>query len=329
MNGPRSLVIVADDLGIGPATTHGILHLATLGKVTGTVLLVNSPHADEAVRAWRRAGGPQLIDLGWHPCLTLDRPILSADRVRSLVSEDGSFLSLARFVTRLVVGRVRLEEVRAELQAQYDRFIELAGRPPALVNGHHHIQVFPGIGRVLLDVLARQQPLPYVRRVRETIPMLAAIPRSRLKRAVLATLGRRFIQQQQKRGFPGNDFLAGVSDPRGLTRTRRGKEDNFLVRWLTQVPGRVVELVCHPGHHDETLDGRDAITHLSSLTWGLSPPAHASARVRELELLEQTDLEAVGRSAGFRLTAPSWLAGYGKRLAAVAATASAPARTAG
>jgi len=313
MNGPRSLVIVADDLGIGPATTHGILHLAGLGKVTGTVLLVNSPHAEEAVRAWHRAGGPQFVDLGWHACLTLDRPILPPGRVRSLVTEDGSFLSLGRFVARLAGGRVRLEEVRAELQAQYDRFIELTGRPPVLVNGHHHIQVFPGIGRVLLDVLARQWPLPYVRRVRETIPLLAAIPRSRWKRALLATLGGRFLQQQQQRGFPGNDYLAGVSDPRGLTHTRRGQEENLLVRWLTQVPGRVVEFVCHPGYCDETLDGRDAIPRMPS---GLSPQAQAAARVRELELLEQTDLEEVGRSAGFRLTAPSQLAGHRNRLAA-------------
>ena len=50
MDAPRSLVVVADDLGIGPATSHGILHLAALGKVTATVLLVNSPHAEAAVR---------------------------------------------------------------------------------------------------------------------------------------------------------------------------------------------------------------------------------------------------------------------------------------
>ncbi len=298
MDLPRSLVVVADDLGIGPATSHGILHLAELGKVTATVLLVNSRYADHAVHAWRKAGGPSLVDLGWHACLTLDRPVLSARRVPSLVAEDGCFLSLPRFVAHLTVGRLRLEEVRAELQAQYDRFVAMTGRPPALVNGHHHVQVFPGVGRVLLDVLARQQPLPYVRRVRETIPLLAAIPRARWKRALLATLGGRFVQQQ--RGFPGNDYLGGISDPHGLTRMHRGKEENLLVRWLARVPGRVVEFVSHPGRLDETLAGRDSL---------------GDARVRELELLEQTDLEGVCRSAGFRLSAPSRLNGYDERLA--------------
>src|SRR5207245_8324096 len=137
-------------------------------------------------------------------------------------------------------------------------FLEMTGRAPALVNGHHHVQVLPGIGRVLLDVLARQRPRPYVRRVRETIPLLAAIPRARWKRALLGSLGGRFVPQQ--RDFPGNDYLAGISNPRGLTRKRRGKEENLLVLWLAKVPGRVVEWVCHPGCPDSTLAGRDPLS---------------------------------------------------------------------
>src|SRR5262245_40029297 len=70
----RCLVVVADDYGIGPETSRGILELAQLGVVTGTVLLVNSPHAEEAARRWR-AARPD-ADLGWHPCLTMDSPVL-------------------------------------------------------------------------------------------------------------------------------------------------------------------------------------------------------------------------------------------------------------
>jgi predicted glycoside hydrolase/deacetylase ChbG (UPF0249 family) len=312
MDAPRSLVVVADDFGIGPATSRGILHLAGRGKLTATVLLVNSPHAAEAVRHWRRAGGSDFLELGWHACLTLDWPVLPPARIPSLVRADGSFLPLAHFAGRLALGRVRLHEVRAELEAQYRRFVELTGQPPALVNGHHHIQVFPGIGGVLLDVLDRQRPRPYVRRVRETLPLLAAIPRARCKRLVLATLGGRFVQQQLQRGFPGNDILAGITDLRGLTEGEGDKEENLLVRWLTQVPGRVVEFVCHPGYLDGTLAGRDGElpSLLARVTDGQRrSEALAQARVRELELLERTSLADICRSAGFRLTRPSRLAG--------------------
>ena len=81
MRPARSLVIMADDFGIGPETSRGILDLAVEGRVTATVLLVNSPHAESAVAAWDRAGRP--VELGWHPCLTLDTPILPPTAVRS------------------------------------------------------------------------------------------------------------------------------------------------------------------------------------------------------------------------------------------------------
>ena len=92
---PRVLLVVADDFGIGPATTAGILHLAGKGVVTGTVLLVNSPYAEEAVGLWNRAG--RAVDLGWHPNLTLDGPVLSPGHVPSLVDADGKFYPLPHF----------------------------------------------------------------------------------------------------------------------------------------------------------------------------------------------------------------------------------------
>ena len=92
----RYLLITADDFGIGPDTSRGILDLAARGAVTSTVLLANSPFAAEAVAAWRKAGGR--LELGWHPCLTLDRPVTPPDRVPSLVDDAGRFLTLTPFL---------------------------------------------------------------------------------------------------------------------------------------------------------------------------------------------------------------------------------------
>src|SRR5438552_321647 len=147
MDVTRFLVVIADDFGIGPETSRGILELAQRGAVTGTVLLVNSPHAEADVAAWRRGGGrPQL---GWHPCLTLDAPVLPPGRVPSLVGPDGRFWRLGQFLRRLLRRRLRAEEMAAELRAQLRRFHDLVGSAPRLVNAHHHVQVFPPVGPIL------------------------------------------------------------------------------------------------------------------------------------------------------------------------------------
>ena len=141
----RRLVVTADDFGIGPQTSRGILDLAHLGRVTCSVLLVNAPDAVSSVNMWHREGRP--MELGWHPCLTLDRPISDPGVVRSLVDADGRFLSLGRFAKRLVLGRVSRDELIREYSAQYQRFLELVGETPVVVNGHHHLHTFPIVGR--------------------------------------------------------------------------------------------------------------------------------------------------------------------------------------
>jgi chitin disaccharide deacetylase len=288
--GTRSLVVTADDFGIGPATSQAILDLAERGLVTSTVLLVNSPHAEAAVQQWRKAG--QRLELGWHPCLTLDRPVLPVERVPSLVQADGRFWPLGAFLRRLFFGQARAAEIKAELAAQLQRFRELAGRLPSVVNSHHHVQVFPPVGRLLLDVLAAAGPLPYVRRVREPGSMLLRVPGARVKRAVLSLLGRFDARRQQRQGAPGNDALAGVTDPPWVA------DPEYLSRWLTRIPGRVVELTCHPGYHDPTLLGRD----------GTPTDGLLERRVHEFDRLRHPTFLAACRRAGFTLRAPRDLA---------------------
>jgi predicted glycoside hydrolase/deacetylase ChbG (UPF0249 family) len=290
VDGTRYLVVTADDFGIGPATSQGILDLAAEGLVTCTVLLVNSPYAPGAVSAWKSSGRP--LELGWHPCLTLDRPVLPAARLPSLVRPNGAFWPLGQFIRRLVRGAIRSEEIHAELTAQCQRFTRLVGHAPTAVNSHHHVQVFPPVGRILLDVLSSCRPLPYVRRIAEDWTMLAAIPGARMKRALLSFLGRRNAAEQVELGFPGNHCLVGVTDPPCV------KDPVFLTRWLTRVPGKVVELTCHPGRYDETLLGRDAT----------ESDGQMQRRVDELTLLSDPDFPEVCRQMRFTRIAPrEWL----------------------
>jgi predicted glycoside hydrolase/deacetylase ChbG (UPF0249 family) len=289
VHGQRHLLVTADDYGIGPATSQGILDLAASGPVTGSVLLVNSPHAEAAVQTWRRAGEP--MELGWHPCLTLDRPVLPSHQVPSLIQPDGCFWPLGRFLRLLCLGRIRHAEVEAELAAQYERYRDLLGRPPALVNTHHHVQVFPLVGTILRRILSRAAPLPYLRCVREPWHTWLRVPGARVKRIVLSLLGRQQARRQQRAGFIGNDWLAGITDPLCVA------DPAFLVRWLTQIPGRIVELTCHPGYLDATLIGRDCSPDDGQL----------QRRIHELHLLRQPSFREACERAGFTLVTPSEL----------------------
>lgn len=289
MASPRQLVVVADDFGIGPATSRGILELAALGRVTATVLMVNSPHAAGAVADWAKAGRP--LALGWHPVLTCDAPLLPPERVPSLVDAAGRFWELNAFLKRVLLGRLRFAEIVAELEAQYQLFLDLAGAPPAVVNAHQHVALFPPAGAALLEVLLRRKERPFVRRIREPWQTLRRIPGARLKRTVLSVLGRRQARALERAGFPGCDWLAGITDPPFVADPR------FVTRWLAAVPGAAVELACHPGYHDPTLVGRDSDGDDEWL----------QRRVDELALYRAAELPDAWHRAGFRLVPPTEL----------------------
>jgi len=288
MDATRFLIVLADDYGIGPETSRGILELAARGVVTGTVLMVNTPYALDAVRAWRQSGA--IPEMGWHPCLTMDPPAAGAERVPSLVGPDGCMWPLGRFLKRLATGRVRAEDVKRELTAQYQRFVEWVGRPPTIVNAHQHVALFSPIGAILRQVLERSRPLPYVRRIVEPATMLAWIPGAKVKRTALTILGRRQARDLRRDGFPGADCIAGVTDPKWV------QDPDFFVRLLSQVPGRAIELSCHPGHVDSTLPGRDG-------------EGVQRRRVDEYRLLADPSFDEACRRAGFTRVAPSqWIA---------------------
>jgi predicted glycoside hydrolase/deacetylase ChbG (UPF0249 family) len=285
----RRLLVIADDFGIGADTTAGILDLAARGVVTGSALLVNAPATLEGIRQWRHLGAP--LELGWHPNLTLDSPLAPPAQIPSLVRPDGTFWPLVPFLKRWLAGRFQPREIHLELTLQLRRFTELVGHPPRFVNSHQHIALFPLMGKILLQVLGKLGVRPYVRRVQEPWSVVAMLPGARLKRIVLSCLGRRMTRIQEAHGFPGNDWLAGISNPRAV------EDPRFFTRRLLMMPGQVVELMCHPGHYDATLVGRDC-----TASDGL-----IQQRVNELRWLRECAFEEAVKDAGFRLTAPSEL----------------------
>ena len=286
---PRTLLVTADDFGIGPNTSRGILDLAQRGVVTSTVLLVNSPYAAEGVTEWRTQGCP--VELGWHPCLTLDAPILPAKQVPSLVGVDGRFLPLGSFLKRMVRGRIASAEIEAEFRAQLQRYLELVGEPPANVNAHHHVHIFGPVGRALRHVLRDLEPKPFIRRVREPMRTLTGIRGARIKRLALNRFGRKAAKLQAAEGFPGTEWLLGITDPPFVHR------DEFFAEWLAAAPGAMLELTCHPGILDATLEGRDG-----SLVDG-----QLHRRQREYQLLSQPEFADAVRQAGFEFREASGL----------------------
>ena len=229
MNG---IIVGADDFGLTPGVTAGILEAHRNGVVRSTSLLVTFPASQEAANLGRAEPG---LEVGLHLDLVGGAPAIDASRVRSLVDADGRFHGLPQFTARLLSGRIRLAEIALEVRGQLAR-ARAWGIEPRAWDSHRHVHLMPPVSRVVADI-ARQEGVRYLRRAHP--PRLAATVKAQL--LGLAT----FASAPLQRGVPGNDWFVDLS-------ALPARPDAAAVALYAAYPG-LGEIAAHPGHPDEAL----------------------------------------------------------------------------
>lgn len=268
----RQLLVVADDFGLTEATSRAIIQTHREGVVTATSVLVNAPGLHASLRLLEEA--PDL-EVGLHGAIVgEDPPVCPAEEIPTLVDRRGRFAASWRaLLPRLVAGRVDPADVGRELRAQLD-VLDQAGRLVTHLNLHQHLQLWPTLQPVVLELCAAAG-IGYVR----TPTSGSRGPRGRAVRR----LARRLSEQLRSEGIRTNDGFAGLDEA--------GRWDATRIREvLCSVGGAVVELNVHPG---ADVDGsRDRYR------WGYQWGGERAA------LVAPEIVEAVRRS-GFTLVGPS------------------------
>ena len=213
------LVVNADDFGYTPGVTSGILRAHREGIVTATTLMANAPDSDGAARVARFT---RTLDVGLHVVFTYGRPLSPVDRVRSLVTEDGTF---PRPSILMRTGQPKTEEALLEARAQYHQARELLGREPTHLDTHHWVHDL----RPLEDAM-----LALAQETGAALRSHDGRQRARFRDAGVRTTDR-FVREYQHAGAIGVDSLVA------------------LLEHLVEVEGGTAELMCHPGDPDEAL----------------------------------------------------------------------------
>jgi predicted glycoside hydrolase/deacetylase ChbG (UPF0249 family) len=227
----RTLIVNADDWGLTPGVSRGILEAHRKGIVSSTTVMVNRP-IDPGLLAELRASG---LGVGLHLNLTLGAPVSDPVRVPSLVDAEGKFIRDAREVA----ARVNKDEARIELGNQIDAFRHFLGAFPTHLDSHHHV----GRHQPILDLM-----LDFARAIK--------VPVRSQDDAV------RVAARQRKLRTP--DHFVGESGPDPCWTAER------VLRELEALSDGVTEFMTHPGHYDDDLSysryGRQREIELAGLT---------------------------------------------------------------
>lgn len=262
----KNIVLCADDFGLNPGISQGILRLVRSQRLSAVSCMTGFPafehYATELVPFKNQ------IQTGLHFNLTEGHLLSKPER---------PCFTLNNLIIKTHLRLLKPSLIAKELHAQLDHYIQVMGDLPDFIDGHQHVHQFPQIRQVLLRVY-EQRLKHHGTFIRSTYPALT-LPQYRFKAVILAgTGGKRFSIQLKKQNIPHNHAFSGVYDfsPRPTYRT-------LFKQWLQGITANTL-IMCHPG---ESTDSDDAI---------------ALARSIELDYFSSDDFLADCQEYGVSLT---------------------------
>ncbi len=229
---PARLVVCADDFGLTSEISRSIVALAGQGKLNAISCMAVCPGWTTDAPLLRIL--PRSVQIGLHVTLTDEVPLTAMP----VLAWDGHMPASNELERRALVRRLPLGEIRAEVSAQFDRFVDMVGRPPDFVDAHQHVHVLRGIREIILAETARRAPGAWVRScVDKPASILArCFP---FKAMVNAVQSRGVRKVAADLGLACNDSFAGFYDFSGDYET--------IFPQFLEKPGQFHLVMCHPG----------------------------------------------------------------------------------
>jgi predicted glycoside hydrolase/deacetylase ChbG (UPF0249 family) len=130
----KRILVRADDLGYSEGVNYGIAKSVRDGIIRSVGVMTNMPAVRHGLDLL--AGVP--VCLGQHTNICVGRPLTDPALIPSLCQENGEFKPSRAYREAAKAGQdfVVLDEVVLEIEAQYQKFVELTGEQPHYFEGH-------------------------------------------------------------------------------------------------------------------------------------------------------------------------------------------------
>jgi hopanoid biosynthesis associated protein HpnK len=241
----KQIIINADDFGIHEVVNRGIIDGHRRGCISSTTIMAGANAFDQAISL--AADNPRL-GVGVHLTLIGEQPVASPGTVASLVDKDGRLpLVYPHFLRLLLAGRIRMADVRRELEAQVDK-VAATGIAVTHLDSHQHMHVVPGIIEIVIDIAKRFQ-IKAIRIPAEPIWFFGGFPSSAgrfVGRGGLSTLAGIARRRIKKAGLKTTDHFYGMLAGGSMT-------EPYLLNVISHLPHGTSEIMIHPGADDSVM----------------------------------------------------------------------------
>ena len=141
----KKLIITADDYGMSKGVNEAIEQGIAAGLITSTNVMTNMEYFRDAKKL-RKTGA----SVGLHWTVSAGKPVCDPQTIPTLVDESGTFYPYPEFRSRFRKGLISKYDLKKELKAQYESFIEVCGAPDYW-NTHQNTCVDFGAFKLFVD----------------------------------------------------------------------------------------------------------------------------------------------------------------------------------
>jgi len=234
------LIVNADDFGLSETVNEGILKAHEAGVLTSASIMANGAAFEHAVSICRRIPS---LDVGIHLTLVEEEPVVKANQVRSLVDATGRLhRSAATFTRRYFAGKIRLQELQCELEAQICKVMS-SGIAVSHLDAHQHLHMLPQVLEITTK-LAKKYGIEAIRFPREAIRSYMFKGEGAVRRLLQLLVLTTFCHLGKNMTAVRTDHFLGFFFGGKLNK-------DSLHQLIKSLPTNgSCELMCHPGCED-------------------------------------------------------------------------------
>ncbi|MFO7971146.1 MAG: ChbG/HpnK family deacetylase [Desulfobacterales bacterium] len=234
------LIVNGDDFGLSEKVNEGILQAHLSGILTSTSIMAQGAAFEHAVNI---AKSTPSLDVGVHLTLVEETPLADLHLVQSMVDETGRFHHHGtEFIKQYFMGRICLQEVRCELEAQIKRVAD-SGISISHLDSHQHLHMLPRVLHIAVE-LAGKYGIPAIRFPREALRIGTIRNWKSIPRVVQMMVLGYFCKMGRNTNAVRTDRFLGFIYGGNLDKEKLKK------LLLSLPPHGTYELMCHPGLED-------------------------------------------------------------------------------
>ena len=239
----KRLIINADDFGRHELINRAVEKAFREGCLKSATIMAGGKFFDDAVKIAKKNPG---LGVGIHFTLANGFPVLSPEKIPSLVTEEGIFHeNYVVFLKKYLQGKISHDEIKSELAAQLEK-VQRAEINLTHFDSHQHLHHFPGIIEIVLD-LAESAEISKMRVASAKIfdGKLDSIGKF-IGRLGLGSVAKLAANKAHKKNFSTPEHFAGIVAGESVS-------ENFMENLILNLQEGTTEVMLHPGTNNKIL----------------------------------------------------------------------------